>query len=272
MVGECADGAEVPDVAPRVRPDVVLMDVQMPRVSGPDATRTLLTGQPDGPGADGQRLDHLTHAGRCGRGRRLGIPAQGRRSARARRPPSGPSPPAAPPGQAIQRRPTQAHQPDKLPAGRTRPRTSESRVLPALTNPRSCTVDVVVTLPVFECYPLSCAFVCASPRGPATRTRPGSQPKGNPRVATILWGVAAILMVAGFLPITHRITPRNTLAALSGGRRWVRSGCRNRHRTDGAPACQAAAPGRSRSGGRPAGSSEGTAAGTEQFPIPQNWA
>jgi len=46
VVGECADGAEVPDVAPRVQPDVVLMDVQMPRVNGPDATRTLLTRQP----------------------------------------------------------------------------------------------------------------------------------------------------------------------------------------------------------------------------------
>ena len=46
VVGECSDGAEVPDVAPRVQPDVVLMDVQMPRVSGPDATRTLLTRQP----------------------------------------------------------------------------------------------------------------------------------------------------------------------------------------------------------------------------------
>ena len=46
VVGECADGAEVSDVAPRVQPDVVLMDVQMPRVSGPDATRTLLTRQP----------------------------------------------------------------------------------------------------------------------------------------------------------------------------------------------------------------------------------
>ena len=45
VVGECADGAEVPCVAPQVRPDVVLMDVEMPRVCGPDATRTLLIGQ-----------------------------------------------------------------------------------------------------------------------------------------------------------------------------------------------------------------------------------
>ena len=46
VVGECADGADVPDVAPRAQPDVVLMDVQMPRVSGPDATRALLIQQP----------------------------------------------------------------------------------------------------------------------------------------------------------------------------------------------------------------------------------
>jgi DNA-binding NarL/FixJ family response regulator len=46
VVGQCADGAEVPDVAPRAQPDVVLMDAQMPKVNGPDATRTLLTRQP----------------------------------------------------------------------------------------------------------------------------------------------------------------------------------------------------------------------------------
>ncbi len=46
VVGECADGAEVPAIATRVRPDVVLMDVQMPLICGPDATRTLLTRQP----------------------------------------------------------------------------------------------------------------------------------------------------------------------------------------------------------------------------------
>jgi DNA-binding NarL/FixJ family response regulator len=46
VVGECTDGAEVPAIGPQVQPDVVLMDVQMPRVNGPDATRILLTRQP----------------------------------------------------------------------------------------------------------------------------------------------------------------------------------------------------------------------------------
>ena len=36
VVGECADGAEVVSMAALVRPDVVLMDVRMPVVSGPD--------------------------------------------------------------------------------------------------------------------------------------------------------------------------------------------------------------------------------------------
>ena len=47
VVGECADGAEVPDVAPLARPDVVLMAVQMRRTGGTDATRALLERQPE---------------------------------------------------------------------------------------------------------------------------------------------------------------------------------------------------------------------------------
>ena len=33
VVGECADGAEVAEAAVRTEPDVVLMDLQMPRMS-----------------------------------------------------------------------------------------------------------------------------------------------------------------------------------------------------------------------------------------------
>jgi DNA-binding NarL/FixJ family response regulator len=41
VVAECADGAEAVDVVTRLTPDVVLMDVRMPRVDGLTALRTL---------------------------------------------------------------------------------------------------------------------------------------------------------------------------------------------------------------------------------------
>jgi DNA-binding NarL/FixJ family response regulator len=41
IVAECADGAEAVEVVGRLRPDVVLMDVRMPRVDGLTALRTL---------------------------------------------------------------------------------------------------------------------------------------------------------------------------------------------------------------------------------------
>ena len=44
VVGEAGDGQEGLDAAADLRPDVVLMDIRMPRMSGLDATRRLLAG------------------------------------------------------------------------------------------------------------------------------------------------------------------------------------------------------------------------------------
>ena len=48
LVGEAADGAEVPAAVDRTRPDVVLMDIRMPRTDGLTATEALMT-RPDAP-------------------------------------------------------------------------------------------------------------------------------------------------------------------------------------------------------------------------------
>ena len=47
VVGEAANGAEAMDLAARSKPDVVLMDLQMPGQSGIDATRAITAGNPD---------------------------------------------------------------------------------------------------------------------------------------------------------------------------------------------------------------------------------
>lgn len=47
IVGEAADGQEAITLAARLNPDVILMDLSMPRVNGIEATRQIRTQQPE---------------------------------------------------------------------------------------------------------------------------------------------------------------------------------------------------------------------------------
>jgi two-component system, NarL family, response regulator LiaR len=46
VVGEARDGAEAVALAQTVRPDVILMDLMMPKMNGVEATRAITAGQP----------------------------------------------------------------------------------------------------------------------------------------------------------------------------------------------------------------------------------
>ncbi|MEU0787291.1 response regulator transcription factor [Streptomyces sp. NPDC006173] len=58
VTAEAADGAEAVDAVRRTRPDVVLMDIRMPRMDGIEATRRILAHAPEG--TDGTRVIILT--------------------------------------------------------------------------------------------------------------------------------------------------------------------------------------------------------------------
>jgi DNA-binding NarL/FixJ family response regulator len=47
LVGEATDGQQALDMALELRPDVILMDLNMPKVSGIEATRRILEANPD---------------------------------------------------------------------------------------------------------------------------------------------------------------------------------------------------------------------------------
>ena len=67
VVGSAADGSEVVNLVRTTRPDVVLMDIRMPRVNGLDATRAIFAM----PGDTHPRVIMLTTGAYSSAGRRV---------------------------------------------------------------------------------------------------------------------------------------------------------------------------------------------------------
>ena len=84
VVGEAADGLEALQVVNAEQPDVVLMDIRMPRLDGLEATRRML-----GRGDPVRVLIMTTfdldeYVYELAAGRRIGVPPQGHRTRRTR--------------------------------------------------------------------------------------------------------------------------------------------------------------------------------------------
>ena len=99
LVGTAADGADAIEKAKQLQPDVVVMDLDMPRVDGIEATRKILAQQQTNVLVLTAFSDRAAHPRRA-RGRRVRLPAQGRRlrgrrrghpRRRPRRVPAGPA-------------------------------------------------------------------------------------------------------------------------------------------------------------------------------------